>query len=356
MVEPIVQCRFTYEIGRTSLLCAAVALAVVLAPPTIAQSQSQSPEAPAPKSAPKRAKTPAASDAQQAPATTKRDPATALATIEAAAKLLEAGKTDQAIASLSSAISGGNLPPTSMARALYLRGAAYRKQAKPAQAISDLTSALWLKGGLSDTDRADATQQRAAAYSEAGLSDEGQTASTATRNRSDGTVASLNPDANAGTPSSSGGFFGKLFGGSTAAPTRPSPTPPTAASVTPFKPASGPSAPVAVATPSTPQAARVAAAIVLPKAQAPGATTNSPFQSRVALVKTRAEADAVVTKLKSQYAAVLAERSPTVGETAFGAMGTFFQVRIGPFPTATEATALCTRLKGSGLDCVAVNN
>ncbi len=355
MVVSFVQSRSTYEIARTSLYCAAVAAALAFANPAAAQSQS--PDAPAAKSAPKRDKAAPAGDAQQAPtAATKRDPAAALATIEAAAKLLEAGKTDQAIASLSSAISGGNLPPTTMARALYLRGAAYRKQAKPAQAISDLTSALWLKGGLSDTDRADANQQRAAAYSEAGLSDEGQSTSAATRKRSDGTVAGLNPDANASTPGSSGGFFGKLFGGST--PATPSSAPPAAAAapVTPLKPAPvAPTAPAATPPPPS-QPARVAAAIVAPKAQASGATANGAFQSRIALVKTRAEADAVVTKLRAQHAAALADKSPTVGETAFGAMGTFFQVRIGPFTTAAEATALCGRLKGSGLDCVAVNN
>jgi hypothetical protein len=56
-----------------------------------------------------------------------------------------------------------------MAKALYYRGTAYRKQGKPAQAISDLTTAVWLKGGLSDTDRAQAMEQRQLAYSEAGL-------------------------------------------------------------------------------------------------------------------------------------------------------------------------------------------
>ncbi len=56
-----------------------------------------------------------------------------------------------------------------MAKALYYRGTAYRKQGKPAQAISDLTTAAWLKGGLSDSDRAQAMEQRQLAYSEAGL-------------------------------------------------------------------------------------------------------------------------------------------------------------------------------------------
>jgi replicative DNA helicase len=56
-----------------------------------------------------------------------------------------------------------------MAKALYYRGAAYRKTGKSAQAISDLTSAVWLKNGLSDADRAAAIEQRQAAYQEAGL-------------------------------------------------------------------------------------------------------------------------------------------------------------------------------------------
>ncbi len=59
-------------------------------------------------------------------------------------------------------MAGGNLPPAIMARALYMRGVAYRQQSKPAQAISDLTSALWLKGGLAAEDRADALKQRPA--------------------------------------------------------------------------------------------------------------------------------------------------------------------------------------------------
>jgi SPOR domain len=349
MVEPLTHARPSDKIARTIMFCAAVAAALMYA--NLATSQAQSPDAPAPKSALKRAKAAPAGDASQAPATaTKRDPAAALATIEAAAKLLEAGKTDQAVSSLSSAISGGNLPPTTMARALYLRGSAYRKQAKPALAISDLTSALWLKGGLKDVDRADATQQRAAAYSEAGLSDEGQTTSATSRKRADGTVAKLSPDTNASQPISSG-FFGNLFGGS--APTAS--TPAAATPAAPTKPA--PPAPlVAAATAPPPQPARVAAAIVAPKPQAPAAAAAGAFQSRVALVKTRAEADTVVAKLKAQHAAALADKVPTVGETAFGAMGNYFQVRIGPFPSAADATALCGRLKGSGLDCVAVNN
>ena len=48
---------------------------------------------------------------------------------------------DQAAQALSQALQGG-LPSRQMAKALYHRGVAYRRQGKPAQAISDLTSAL----------------------------------------------------------------------------------------------------------------------------------------------------------------------------------------------------------------------
>jgi hypothetical protein len=58
-----------------------------------------------------------------------------------------------------------------MARALYLRGSASRRLGKPAQAISDLTTAVWLKGGLSDADKAKAIEERQLAYREAGLGD-----------------------------------------------------------------------------------------------------------------------------------------------------------------------------------------
>ena len=60
-----------------------------------------------------------------------------------------------------------------MAKALLYRGIAYRQQKKPAQAIADLTSALWLKGGLAEADRSDALKQRTSAYQEAGLADSG---------------------------------------------------------------------------------------------------------------------------------------------------------------------------------------
>ena len=111
--------------------------------------------------------------AQTKPAATKAKtaPAAKAATQAYAAgiKAFDTGKAKTAITSLSSALRQGGLPPQKMAKALFYRGVAYRKQGKPAQAISDLTSAVWIKGGLSDADRVAALDERKVAYKEAGL-------------------------------------------------------------------------------------------------------------------------------------------------------------------------------------------
>ena len=68
------------------------------------------------------------------------------------------------------AIRGGLPSAADRARMLYYRGLAFRKLGKPGFAISDLTSALWLKDGLSEAERAGAIEDRALAYKEAGIS------------------------------------------------------------------------------------------------------------------------------------------------------------------------------------------
>lgn len=105
-----------------------------------------------------------ASQKQQAAAAAKNN-------YESGVKQYQAGKYGPAVDNLSAALRGGGLASGDMARALYIRGLAYKKQSKPGLAISDLTSALWLKNGLNDSDRANATAERAEAYRQAGLGD-----------------------------------------------------------------------------------------------------------------------------------------------------------------------------------------
>ena len=84
----------------------------------------------------------------------KQDPAEAQRAIDAAAKLLQARQGGQAVQPLDAPFwLAAICRPRSWRGRCYMRGIAYRQQSKPAQAISDLTSALWLKGGLTAEDR-----------------------------------------------------------------------------------------------------------------------------------------------------------------------------------------------------------
>ena len=319
---------------QTSRKVAGIGLAAALLGAALGQGTASAQETPAASAPQAKAKRTA-----NAPVAAK-PPETVQAAIEAAGQLLDAGKSDQAVERLTAAIASSNLPTPLMARALYLRGKAYRQQAKPALAISDLTSALWLKNGLNPADRTEATLQRANAYSEAGLTEHGQALASSSAAASPAPAPSF-------TTTSRAVRSGVVGRAPDAAP----------ALVTALVPGPVPAAPKPQRAQVSPATATIATATIqAPPRQAPAKTADvGQFQSRVALVRTRPEADAVVAKLKDQFAAALANRSPEIGQTSFGNMGSFFQVRVGPFSTVAEAKSLCGRLRGSGLDCVAVD-
>ena len=164
------------------VLAAAIAFAVAeplrLVSPAVAQSTKT-----AKKTAKKQADAEPEKDEQGEPKKKKHDPAEAQKAIEAAHKLIESGKAEAAAASLTATLTAGHLPPGMMARALLYRGTANRQVQKPALAIQDLTQALWIKGGLSDTDRAEALRQRSAAYADAGVGEGNAVASSSPSNR-----------------------------------------------------------------------------------------------------------------------------------------------------------------------------
>ena len=123
-----------------------------------------------------------AAQGAQDPASEKANAsASARAAYDAGLKAFANGKYQPAVDQFSTAIKAGGLQSTEMAKALYTRGIAYRKLNKPGLAISDLTSALWLKNGLSDSERRQATAERSEAYQLAGLQETalpGRTASS----------------------------------------------------------------------------------------------------------------------------------------------------------------------------------
>lgn len=135
-----------------SIRCAAVAAALGIGPfavcagPASAQQPPQQPGSENPAAAAKRA-------------------------YEGGVKAYNAGRHQNAVDQFNVALRGGGLSSAEMAKGLYYRGVSYKKLNKPGLAISDLTSALWLKNGLSDQDRASAEAARAEAYKAAGVAE-----------------------------------------------------------------------------------------------------------------------------------------------------------------------------------------
>jgi hypothetical protein len=99
--------------------------------------------------------------------------------LSSGAAALNSGKYDSAVKQLSSAINSDKIAPAEAAKALYLRGIAYRKLNQHSRSIADLGAAIWL--GLPPADRLKAQVNRGLAYRAAGLSGEGDAEIAAAR-------------------------------------------------------------------------------------------------------------------------------------------------------------------------------
>ena len=76
---------------------------------------------------------------------------------------------------------------------------------------------------------------------------------------------------------------------------------------------------------------------------------------QLAAKRTEAEALALAAKAKREHGSLLGSRDQSVDRTVFGNMGAFYRVRFGPFASAQETQSVCTKLRGSGIDCLPVN-
>ncbi|MEO1205739.1 MAG: SPOR domain-containing protein [Pseudomonadota bacterium] len=132
------------------------------------------------------------------------------------------------------------------------------------------------------------------------------------------------------------------------APVRTAPPPqPTRQIVAPAPVRSPPAARAPVAAPPVRTAA-------LPQAQRP-ATPKPAVGSinlQVAAVRSRGEAERLVARIAQNYGAQLGNRRPTIQETVYGNMGTFYRVKVGPFSKQAETASLCQSLKSGGYDCL----
>jgi hypothetical protein len=287
----------------------------------------------------------------------RQDPLEAQRSIDAAQRHLEAGKSAEAAQALTGVLNGGGLPPALMAKALLYRGIAYRQQKKPAQAIADLTSALWLKGGLGDTDRSDALRQREAAYKEAGLADGGEPIAPPVPNVARGartaSASPTSPEA-ASQPAASGGWnpFAGWFGGGSPSPPQPAPVTTTQSIESPpqVHDAPQPGTRVSAWTGQTQVRGRGGSA-----GESAGAVKlEGRFRIQIGMLRTEAEAQALSARVKREHPDQMAARETEIDEAVVGNMGSFYRVRVGPFASAQEGQAACAKLKGAGIDCLLV--
>jgi tetratricopeptide (TPR) repeat protein len=347
---------------------------------------------------------------------------------------LAAGKYDAAVRQLSATINSDNASPGDAAKALYLRGIAYRKMGEPARAAADLGAAIWL--GLPEPDKVKALVNRGLAFQAAGLSKEGEAELAAARKAGgsravDDLIAEgggapagaaaiaafateVRPEAQGGPsttisggeapapqsepptrtanaspsawstsvanesqPSSSSGgnrltrWFGSLTDSPASEPAAPAPAPTPAPepAAQPSKPAPQPSAATTSSswstTTDTPDPAAGASggesksrwarlfnrsANAEPEAQpAPSPSAGGAYRLQLATSRSEEEANALWKKVSQNQG--LAGIRPEIAKVEIGSFGTFYSLKIGPFPDKAESLKVCNGLKRSGIDC-----
>jgi len=392
---------------------------------------------------------------------------------------LAAGKYDTAVRQFSATINADNVVPGEAAKALYLRGIAYRKLNQPSRAIADFGAAMWL--GLPEGDRVKALVNRGLAYQSAGLANQGQADIALARKSGGGEVdqliaegggsaegaasvaafsTSVTPESQGSsaqaaaapaseapikTASSSGkwtttasaetggtssgnrvsrwwgsltassssvsaatapaesaaptpapakpqssapstGWGAQTQAGEAAAASAPPPAPstgwgaqtqqtasatePTSAPPAPASPARAPSTgwgaqtqggETVVATDANPSGSRwsrwfskSAEAETPAAAPAAAAATSAPggggFQLQLATSRSEQEAQALWKKVSSENQQVAAAQ-PVIEKVDIGNFGTFYSLKIGPFPDKAESLKVCSALKRNGVDC-----
>ncbi|HZJ11474.1 MAG TPA: SPOR domain-containing protein [Methyloceanibacter sp.] len=352
--------------------------------------------------------------------------------LKSGAASLAAGKYDNAVRQLSATINSDSASPGDAAKALYLRGIAYRKMGEPARAVADLGAAIWL--GLPEPDRVKALVNRGLAFKAAGLGKEGEAElavarkvggsravddlvaegggapegaaaiaafATEVRPEADGGSSAPSPppgsearptrtanaaqDAAPGSwdtsiageeqqsSSSGGNRLTRWFGSLSDSP--PSVPPPPQASAAPAPPPSKPTPqqPSAAAassswstTTDTQEAASASAgegesksrwsrlfnrtAEADPGAQ-PAAAPSAAGAYRLQLATSRSEEEAKALWKKVSQNQAVAGVQPQIEKVDIGSFGTFYSLRIGPFPDKAESLKVCNALKRSGIDC-----
>jgi hypothetical protein len=250
---------------------------------------------------------------------------------------LEAGKYDAAVRQLSATVNDKNSTKGQAAKALYLRGIAYRRLGKPGQAIADLGAALWL--GLPTSDKVRALVNKGLAYRAAGLSSQADTTFSQARSASNSStvqkliaedggaaVASAGSSSSSGGSSDSGSVWSRLvpsFGGGTSSPppAAPEPEPAPQTQTAAAAPSSGWDASVSdeASEPSGNRVSRWFGSFGGDSAPAPPAAAPSPAPRTTTPPKTAAPPPSAASwSANTQTTRVVSEGADSGGSTAIG--------------------------------------
>jgi cell division septation protein DedD len=80
------------------------------------------------------------------------------------------------------------------------------------------------------------------------------------------------------------------------------------------------------------------------------------YAVQVTSERSESNAQAAVQALQSKYPNQLSGRQPIIRRADLGSKGTYYRVLVGPFASAEEAAALCSRLKAAGGNCIVQRN
>jgi hypothetical protein len=326
-----------------------------------------------------------------------------------------AGKYENAVRQLTAAINADALGPDNAAKALYLRGMAYRKMNEPSRAIADLGAAMWL--GLPASDALSAKVNRALSFRATGLSAEADAEIASARKASSSSQVDALLAENGGAADASMAAFTTEVRvespapapaspptrtadasaqwttsvASTPAPLPPAPekpappptagwdtavatsegTPPTssggnrltrwwgslrsrdAAAPAPSPGESGAPPPQAASANWATETKTAAATPAAEPSAAPPPAAASGYLLQLTASRSEEEARQLWQQVSGQHKE-FAGRQPLIEKTDIGNLGTFYRLQIGPFPDKGESLKLCNALKQSGVDCFLV--
>jgi len=311
-------------------------------------------------------------------------------------KLIQQDETGEAVKQLNAVLEGEPGDPDTAAKVMLLRGKAYAKADKPAQALSDFNASLWLKG-LNAGQRKDALAGRKAALAKLGMEvDEDDPGASAETEVEDPTQTVSIPTS---IPTSSESESSEEEQSSTPEQTveteEPSAPKPSRDSDEPGVTATA-RAPTSGAWETDVQAAEeeqqesdaitsffsdlfsssdesdTAARTQTDSVTATSGWTadtteltaepsRSPrdgvrYRVQIASVGTREGAESEVKRLSRLLSDAMDGDTPRIVRTDTDAGNTYYRIMVGPKPTRSAADAMCDNFKARGVDCLVLSS